>query len=168
VVVKFSLCDLNVHGCRGCDACRKDGVCIVQDDMQILYPHLRRADSIVLAAPTYFQGMPAVPKMVVDRCQPFWVLKYVLGQAIAEPGKPERLGALLSCSGTTSTHAFDGSRLIMRTLWNVLEVAPTGEVMCPGVDAKGDIREQPGARVAAKEIGRLLARETKRKGRMGG
>jgi hypothetical protein len=168
VVVKFALCDLNLHGCRGCDACRKDGVCIQKDEMELLYPHLRRADSIVIAAPTYFQGMPAVPKMVVDRCQPFWNLKYTLKQAIKEPGKPERLGAFLSCSGTTSTHAFDGSRLIIRTLWNVLEVTPAGEVICPGVDVKGQIREQPGARVAAEQIGRRLARETKRKGRTGG
>ncbi|MBN1628244.1 MAG: flavodoxin family protein, partial [Thermoleophilia bacterium] len=72
VVVKFSLCDLDLHGCQGCDACRKDGVCIKKDDMEKLYPHLRNADSIALAAPTYFQGMPAVPKMVIDRCQPFW------------------------------------------------------------------------------------------------
>jgi hypothetical protein len=168
VVIKFSLCDLDLHGCRACDACRGDGVCIQKDDMQLLYPHLRTADSIVFAAPTYFQGMPAVPKMVVDRCQPFWALKYALKQPIAKPGSPERLGAFLSCSGTTSTHAFDGSRLIMRTLWNVLEVTPAGEVMCPGVDGKGMIREQPGARVAAEHLGRRLARETKPKGTTGG
>ena len=42
VVVKFSLCDLDLHGCQGCDACRKDGVCIRKDDMEKLYPHLRQ------------------------------------------------------------------------------------------------------------------------------
>jgi len=164
VVVKFSLCDLDLHGCRSCAACHKDGVCIQKDGMEMLYPHLRNADSIVLAAPIYFQGMPGVPKMMVDRCQPFWALKYLLKQSLARPEGPERLGAFLSCSGTTFSNAYDGSRLIVRTLWNVLDVTSAGEVLCPGVDAKGDILKQASARVAAEQIGRRLAAETKRKG----
>ena len=159
VVVKIALCDLDLHGCRACDACRDDGVCIQKDDMQALYPHLRTADSIVIAAPTYFQGMPAVPKMVIDRCQPFWALKYVLKQPLAAPGRPERRGAFLSCAGTTSMQAFDGSRKVMRCLWYTLDVTPAGEVLCPGIDAKGQINDQAGARVAAEQIGRHLGRE---------
>lgn len=165
VVVKFSLCELDLHGCRACDACRRDGVCIQKDDMQLLYPHLRSADSIVLASPIYFQGMPALPKMVIDRCQPFWAMKYVLKQAIAQPGSLERLGAFLSCSGTTFRDSFDGSKLVMRTLWHVLDVTPAGELLYPGIDARGAIKEQSGARAAAEEIGRRLARAGDRKGR---
>lgn len=162
VVVKFAIADLDLHGCRGCDACRRDGVCIKKDDMDTLYPHLRGADSIVLAAPTYFQGMPAVPKMVIDRCQPFWNLKYVLRQPIVDAGRMPRLGAFLSCSGSTSSHAFEGSQRVVRTLWNVLEVKSAGDVLCPGVDGKGEINQHPGARSAAEHIGGLLARETDR------
>jgi multimeric flavodoxin WrbA len=132
--------------------------------MEKLYPHLRNADSIVLAAPTYFQGMPAVPKMMIDRCQPFWNLKYILKQPIAEPGRPERLGAFLSCAGTKSFNSFDGSKKVVRTLWTVLDITSAGDVLCPGVDGKGDIRDEPGAKVAAEQLGRLLARETDRKG----
>ena len=167
VVVKYSLCDLDLRGCRACDACRHTGVCIQKDDMETLYPHLRTADSIVIACPIYFQGMPAVPKMVVDRCQPFWAMKYVMKQPLVEPGAPTRLGAFLSCSGTKLSHAFDGSSLVIKTLWNVLEVASVGEVLCPGIDAKGEIREQPSARVAAEQIGRRLASATERKGTTG-
>jgi multimeric flavodoxin WrbA len=159
-VVKFSLCDLDLHGCKACEACFKDGVCIQKnDDMKLLYPHLRSADSIVLAAPVYFQGMPAVPKMVIDRCQPFWALKYLLKRPIRPPGSPERLGALLSCGGTKPMQAFDCSLRIMKTLWLTLEVRQVGKVLCPGIDSKGQIVDEPGARVAAEEIGRQLARE---------
>jgi hypothetical protein len=164
VVVKYSLCDLDLHGCRACDACRHTGVCIQKDDMEVLYPHLRGADSIVIASPIYFQGMPAVPKMVVDRCQPFWALKYVMKQALVGDDRPPRLGAFLSCSGTKLSHAFEGSSLVIKTLWNVLQVTSVGEVLCPGIDAKGEIAEQPSARVAAEQIGRRLAGETERKG----
>lgn len=155
-VVKFRLCDLDLHGCRACDACWQEGSCVVKDDMQTLYPYLRAADSIVLAAPVYSMGIPAVPKMMIDRCQPFWALKYVLKRPIVEPGCPERLGAFLSCSGTTFTHVFDGSRQVMRNLWHVLEVSPAGELLCPGVDARGEILDQPSARAVAEDIGRRL------------
>ena len=158
-VVKFRLCELDLHGCRACDRCWKDGVCVVNDDMQTLYPHLRTADSIVLAAPTYFMGMPAVPKMMVDRCQPFWALKYVLKRAITTPGSPERLGAYLSCSATRLARVFDGGREIMQSLWHVLDVTPAGELLCSGVDAVGEIVEQAGVREDAEAIGRDLARE---------
>ncbi len=159
VIVKVALSDLNIHGCRACDACRDTGVCIQKDDMKVLYPYLRTADSIVIAAPTYFQGMPATPKMVVDRCQPLWILKYVLKQPIARPGAPQRLGGFLSCAGTEATQAFDGSRNVVRALWYTLDVRSAGEVLCPGVDAKGQIREQPGAKVAAEQLGRNLGRQ---------
>lgn len=159
VVVKVALSDLDLHGCRSCDACRRTGVCIQKDDMEVLYPHLREADSIVIAAPTYFQGMPAVPKMVIDRCQPLWVMKYVFRQPIARPGAPERLGAFLSCSGMDSMQMFEGSMKVMRALWYTLDITPCGEVLCPGVDAKGEIAKQAGARVAAEQLGRRLGRQ---------
>ncbi len=99
-IVSFRLCDLDLRGCRACDACFQDGHCIQKDDMQKLYPHLRTADSIVVAAPVYSMGMPGTPKIMIDRCQPFWALKYVLKQPLNEAGGPERLGAFLSCAGT--------------------------------------------------------------------
>ncbi|MBN1631164.1 MAG: flavodoxin family protein, partial [Thermoleophilia bacterium] len=100
----------------------------------------------------------------IDRCQPFWNLKYILKQPIVEPGRPERLGAFLSCAGTKSFNSFDGSNKVVRTLWTVLDITSAGDVLCPGVDGKGDIHGEPGARVAAEQLGRLLARETDRKG----
>lgn len=158
-VVKFRLCDLNLHGCRACDACWKDGTCVLKDDMHVLYPHLRAADSVVLAAPTYFMGMPAVPKMMIDRCQCLWALKYVLKQPLAEPGRIKRLGAFLSCSGTRHLHVFDGSRAVMKSWWHILEMAPAGEVLASGVDARGEIAGEAGTRERAEAVGRLLAQE---------
>jgi len=158
-VIKFRLCDLDLHGCRACETCLRTGACVQRDDMDRLYPHLRHADSIVLAAPVYFQGMPAVPKMMIDRCQPFWAIKYVLKEPIAEPGRPQRLGGFLCCAGTDYRQTFDGVRLVVRTLWHALDVAPAGEVVRASVDARGQICEHPEARAEAEELGRLLGRE---------
>jgi len=159
VVVKTALSDLELHGCRACDACRNTGECIQRDDMDILYPQLREVDSIVLATPVYFLGIPAVPKMVIDRCQPLWVRKYVMGETLAGPERPERRGAYLSCAGSLYSHVFEGSQRVVRALWNTLDITPVGEVLCPGVDGKGQIMDQSGARVAAEQIGRQLGQE---------
>lgn len=155
-VLKYRLCDLDLHACRGCGACSKDGTCIVGDGMQELYPQLRAADSIVLAAPIYSMGMPAVPKMMIDRCQPFWAWKYVLGRRLVEEGRPERLGAYLSCAGTDFAHVFDGSRQVVRYFWHVLEAKSAGELLCPGVDESGAVKDFPSARTVAMDIGRRL------------
>jgi len=125
--------------------------------MQRLYPLLRSVDSIVLAAPVYAMGMPGVPKIMIDRCQPFWGLKYVLRQPLLEPGRRPRRGAFLSCAGTDLPQVFEGSRRTVRYLWHVLEVSPVGEALYPLTDRKGDILKYPEARDLALEIGRRLA-----------
>ncbi len=158
-VVRFPLYDLDLRGCRACDACFKDGQCIQQDDMHTLYPYLRTADSVVLAAPVYAMGMPGVPKIMIDRCQPFWALKYVLQRPLNEPGGPERLGAFLSCGGTTFAHLFECSQRTTRYLWHVLGITSAGELLYPGVDARGDVLKQDGAKTAAEDIGRRLGQQ---------
>jgi hypothetical protein len=157
-VTKIRLCDLDLNPCRACDACRAEGICALKDDMHQLYPQLLTADAVVLAAPVYSMGMPALPKAMVDRCQPFWALKYVLKRNLVEPGGPERSGAFLSCAGTTFAHVFDGTRQVVRYLWHVLEVRSAGELLCPGVDAAGEILRHPSARVVAEDIGQRLGR----------
>lgn len=155
-VLKIRLSELDLHVCRGCNACSRDGVCILKDDMRELYPHLQGADSLVLAAPIYSMGMPSLPKMVVDRCQPFWAQKYVLGRRVAESGLQARQGAFLCCAGTDFTHVFDGSRQVVKYLWHVLEREPAGELLCPGVDEAGAIDRHPSAKTVARDIGRRL------------
>jgi hypothetical protein len=157
-VTRVQLCDLDLRGCRACDACFKDGTCIQKDDMQKLYPPLREADAIVIAAPVYSMGLPGIPKIMIDRCQPFWALEYVLKQPLRRSQGPERLGAFLSCAGTNLPHVFEGSQRTIRYLWHVLGITSAGEVVVPKVDARGDILRHEEARAAAEEIGRRLGR----------
>jgi hypothetical protein len=157
-VIKFRLRALDIGYCRACEACSTDGICAVKDDMHLLYPHLRSADAIILAAPVYSMGMPALPKAMIDRCQPFWALKYVLKLPLAPPDSPDRFGAFLTCSGTTFKHVFDGSLQVVRYLWHVLGVKSAGELLCPGVDERGAILEHPSARMVAEDIGSRLGR----------
>lgn len=69
---KFYLSDLEIGACAGCGACQGDDTlsCVIQDDMQTLYPLLKKCDILVLATPIYFFSMTARMKLFIDRLYP--------------------------------------------------------------------------------------------------
>src|SRR5512139_1321406 len=85
-----------VNPCRGCNACSKDGRCIQRDAMDDVYARIDAADAIAIATPVYFATVPAVLKVLYDRCQPYWARRYVLGETAAKVRRP---GALLIARG---------------------------------------------------------------------
>jgi multimeric flavodoxin WrbA len=60
---------LDIQPCTACEACKgtEEGDCIIQDDMQSLYPKVRQADVIVIATPVYWFTMSAQAKVFIDR-----------------------------------------------------------------------------------------------------
>ncbi len=62
--------DLDISPCRGCDTCKEPGStgCVIDDDMQEVYPKLIRADAWVIASPVYWFTMSAQTKIFMDRC----------------------------------------------------------------------------------------------------
>ena len=53
--------------CVHCDHCLKGKGCILQDDMQGLYPLLEEAEGFIIATPVYNGGVSAQTKAVMDR-----------------------------------------------------------------------------------------------------
>ena len=102
---------LDIQPCDACDACQSEGTgCVVEDDMQNIYPKLAASDAIVIATPVYWFSMTAQMKLCLDR----W---YALesGQDFKLAGK--RLSLLMvygdndlySSGGITVIHTLDGS-----------------------------------------------------------
>jgi len=56
-----------VDYCAHCDYCLTDKECVVQDDLQELYPMLAEAEGIIFATPAYNGGVSAQIKAVMDR-----------------------------------------------------------------------------------------------------
>ncbi|AEH60482.1 NADPH-dependent FMN reductase [Methanosalsum zhilinae DSM 4017] len=63
--------DYNINDCNGCDGCQDTFRCIVDDDMQDIYPKILEADAIVLGSPTYFYNVSGDMKTFIDRCYCF-------------------------------------------------------------------------------------------------
>ena len=101
--------DFTFVGCTGCEGCRETYRCVIDDDMQKLYPELLEADAIILGSPAYFYNVTGDMKTFIDRCYCFEVFdnedrsvwmglnealggKYAAVIAVCEQEKEEDLG----------------------------------------------------------------------------
>ena len=66
-VTKIHLGEKTISGCIGCNACRWGKACILEDDMDEIYPHYDECDMIVLASPPYFWTITARTKAFLER-----------------------------------------------------------------------------------------------------
>jgi multimeric flavodoxin WrbA len=66
-VREFWLNDLDIQPCQGCFRCIGESLCIIDDDMQRIYPELVAADLVVFATPIYWWHMNAQMKLCIDR-----------------------------------------------------------------------------------------------------
>ena len=144
--------EAGIAPCRGCNSCSKDGVCVVHDGMQAVYPMLDEADVIVVATPVYFATVPAVLKALYDRCQPYWARRYVLGQPIAR----RRPGALLLVRGGGDPFGGECAVTTTRSVFAVLGVDLVDQLDLQGPDAPGDVESYPESFARARRIGREL------------
>lgn len=70
-VKTYNLSGMDIKGCIGCGGCVKEGKCVIDDDMQLLYEEIEEADGIIMASPVYFWQITSQLKAVIDRLQPF-------------------------------------------------------------------------------------------------
>lgn len=59
--------DYKLEPCRACMACFSTGKCVQEDDCPKLFEMLKQADAVILASPSYFQGVTAQMKTFIDR-----------------------------------------------------------------------------------------------------
>lgn len=85
--------DKNISPCEGCDACDKNGVCKIKDDMQMIYEQLERADGIILGTPVYFRNVSAQAKIIIDRTFSLLKVKKLKGKVAATIVVAGKVGA---------------------------------------------------------------------------
>jgi multimeric flavodoxin WrbA len=152
-VDSFYLHGMKIAPCSACEACHRPGStgCVIQDDMQRLYPELRSADAIVLASPIYWFTMSAQIKTAVDRC-------YAL--LSAEGGhefRGKRVGLAFAYGGDDPLDS--GCVNAIRSFQDAFRFIRADIVgMVYGSAAKeGDIRADSNVMDAAAELGKKLA-----------
>jgi multimeric flavodoxin WrbA len=135
-VETFSLHRMNIRPCDACDTCQETGVCVLKDDMQMLYPKLREAEAIVIASPIYWFTMSAQTKLFIDR---WYALESSQGNAL----KGKQFGILLTYSDTDpySSGAINAIRSF-QDMFRYIGADITGMVYGTASD-EGDVLKQP-------------------------
>jgi multimeric flavodoxin WrbA len=64
---EFWLNEFTIRPCQGCFRCRPNHRCIVEDDIQAIYPAVEAARAVVFAIPIYWWHMAAQVKLCLDR-----------------------------------------------------------------------------------------------------
>jgi multimeric flavodoxin WrbA len=143
---------MKIAPCNACEACHRPEAkgCIINDDMDQLYPKLEAADAIVFASPIYWFTVSAQTKLVMDRC---YALIRPGGHAFA--GK--RIGLAFSYGGEDP---FDsGCTNAIRTFqdaFRFIEAEIVGIVYASAAGA-GEIRSNKKVMEEARDLGRKLA-----------
>lgn len=72
-VEKIRVEEKDIACCKGCYACKNNGVCAIKDDMTQVLQKMIDADVLVLASPVYFYSIDAQLKAVIDRTVARWL-----------------------------------------------------------------------------------------------
>lgn len=84
----YSVADMHIEGCNGCDYCKTHSTCIIEDDMQECFTAIKCADYLCVVSPIYFAGVPSQFKALLDRLQPlYWDRLDIKAQHLRFPPK---------------------------------------------------------------------------------
>ncbi len=145
--------DLAIGPCRGCNACSKTGECIQRDAMTEVYRSIDAADGILVASPVFFAGVPAQLKALIDRLQPYWARRFVLG----EPLLRRRPGGIVLVRGGGDPYGAGCAEGTLRSAFAVLGIDVVDALVVEGVDAPADVETRRDAFAQAAALGERLA-----------
>lgn len=137
VVEKVVIRDLHIAPCNSCNGCFEKGVCVIDDDMQIIYSRFVDADVIIVASPIYFMGVSAQLKALIDRCQAFWARKYILHLPIRKDASVARGFFIATAARSNGEELFTGAVKTMKSFFHVLDTKYMGDILCAGLEEKG-------------------------------
>jgi multimeric flavodoxin WrbA len=158
-VEKIVVSNLCFDACQEMMFCRDHETCIVDDDMQQMYPKLRDADSIILATPIMFMGIPGKLKSFMDRCQVFFMGKYLRKKSLVSPEKKAARKALFICiSGMNVPEVFVGAKLTTKSFLDIIDCMYWDELLISDMDTIRDVMQQPTLLEAAYTKGLALGK----------
>lgn len=147
------LCEFNIHPCLGCGGCDRTGECVVNDDMQLLYPKILLSPRIVLSSPIYFYGITAQAKAFIDRCQALWNRKRLAREGEHRSAGVARKGFLVTVSASAGKRVFDGAILTARYAFDAMGADYAGEYAVRGFDYRGGINSADAVLLSAAKAG---------------
>lgn len=145
ITQKVYLYNVEIAPCVDCKACKKDDFqCVLNDDMQKLYPKIQNADVIVFGTPLYWYGPSAKMKLLLDRLRPFIASKKLKGKK-AVLVVPSEEGAD-ACNHTVGMFNMSLGYLEMTLI----------SVLLPKASERAEVKQQPDVLHQAQTIGKHI------------
>ena len=151
--VRLVAAQAGANPCRGCNACSRDGRCIQRDGMDAVYELIDSADAVAVATPVFFASVPGVLKVLLDRFQPYWARRYVLGEPRPAHTRP---GAILVVGGGGDPFGPGCATTAVKSAFAAIAVDSGTVLEVTGPDQPGDIASDAAALSRAQELGRDL------------
>jgi len=166
---KVILKDLSYSPCRGCNACHRNGTCIVSDDAIPLFERILSSDCLAVASPIYSMGITAELKGLIDRAQFLWARKFIL-KTLYFPDDHIRKhkGIFISTAGLSWDNVFDAAFPAVTAFFNTLGFEYYDNIIANDMDRYGGIRRHPTALADAARKGRSVVRVIANLSREGG
>jgi multimeric flavodoxin WrbA len=142
---------LDIRPCDACELCHEQGAdgCVIEDDMQPLYPKLVEADAIVISSPVYWFTLSAQAKLCIDR---WYALEGPQGSAL----KGKHFALLLSY-GDTDPYTSGAINAIhtFQDMCRYLKAQVDG-ILYGSASESGEIQEQTKLMEQAQQLGQKL------------
>ena len=133
--------------------------CIMDDDMQKIYPKFKEMDCLIIATPIMTMGIPGKLKSMIDRFQVFFMAKYMRKNSfIAKERRAERKGLFICISGMNIPDVFVGVKLTVRAFFDIIDCQYSDELLISDMDTIRDITAHPDLLEAAYQKGYLLGK----------
>ena len=165
---KTVLKGLTYAPCRGCNACHKNGACVLDDDAPPLFNRILGADVIALASPIYSMGITAELKGLIDRSQYIWAQKFILKTRFFTTAHIIRhKGIFISTAGSSWDNVFDSAFPMITAFFNTMGIEYYDNIIANNLDEYHGIMGHPTALDDARAKGYEVVRAVLKTREMG-
>ncbi|MGA2104043.1 flavodoxin family protein [Methanoregula sp.] len=151
--------NFDFQGCQEMFFCRDHETCVLDDDMQQMYPKFADMDGLILATPVMTMGIPGTLKSFMDRFQVFFMAKYQRKQSLVPQDRKQRRAGIFICiSGMNVPEVFVGAKLTTQAFFDIIDCRYHDELLINDMDRIRDITTEPDLLDAAYKKGYTLGK----------
>jgi multimeric flavodoxin WrbA len=144
IVEKIIVVNLDLQACQEMMFCIDHDTCIIDDDMQAMYPKFRELEGLIVATPVMTMGIPGKLKSFIDRFQVFFMAKYMRKKSlVSDERKKKRKGLFISISGMKIPEVFVGAKLTIKAFFEIIDCQYSDELLVNDMDTIRNLRERP-------------------------
>ena len=139
--------DFHLSPCLGCKTCFTSKRCVQQDDGEVLYQKIAEADGIIMASPSYFQGVTGQMKIFIDRIG-------FLALARGNKDFTDKVGGVIGVTRRSGVSSTCMQMIIFLTALGIV-IPSGGRVYAIGRD-KGEVAKDKEGMDTARHLGRMM------------